>query len=49
MKSISIKDFSVKINELWDKQWFLLTSGDFEKKHFNTMTVSWGYYGYYVE
>lgn len=45
MKSIPTKDFSIKINELWDKQWFLLTSGDFEKQHFNTMTVSWGYFG----
>ncbi len=30
---------------IFDKQWMLVTSGDFEKKHFNTMTVSWGFLG----
>ena len=27
---------------VFDKQWMLVTSGDFEKQHFNTMTVSMG-------
>ncbi|HEY9113967.1 MAG TPA: flavin reductase, partial [Bacteroidales bacterium] len=45
MESIKIMEFLPKIYHLWDKQWFLLYSGDFEKKHFNTMTVSWGYFG----
>jgi flavin reductase (DIM6/NTAB) family NADH-FMN oxidoreductase RutF len=45
MKTIEIIDFMPKIFNLWDKQWLLLTSGDFEKQHFNTMTVSWGYFG----
>ena len=26
-------------------RWFLLTAGDFAKKHYNTMTVSWGTIG----
>jgi flavin reductase (DIM6/NTAB) family NADH-FMN oxidoreductase RutF len=28
--------------ELWDKTWLLLTSGDFAKGDFNSMTVAWG-------
>jgi flavin reductase (DIM6/NTAB) family NADH-FMN oxidoreductase RutF len=43
--SIPVHDFVTRIHNLWDRKWFLLTSGDIEKKHFNTMTVSWGYLG----
>lgn len=42
MKSIPTNDFIVNINKLWLKQWFLLTCGDYKKKHYNTMTVAWG-------
>jgi flavin reductase (DIM6/NTAB) family NADH-FMN oxidoreductase RutF len=45
MISIPIHDFVTRIHNLWDRKWFLLTAGDFEKNHFNTMTVSWGYFG----
>lgn len=45
MNLIKPNDFTVKINELWKNKWFLLTAGNFEKKHFNTMTVAWGYFG----
>jgi flavin reductase (DIM6/NTAB) family NADH-FMN oxidoreductase RutF len=45
MISINPQDFVVRINELWKSNWFLLTSGNFEKNHFNTMTVAWGYFG----
>jgi len=45
MKTIQPKDFVIQVNDLWANKWFLLTSGDFEKKHFNTMTVAWGYFG----
>ena len=45
MIPISTDDFTVRINELWKKKWFLLSSGDFQKNHFNTMTVAWGYFG----
>ncbi len=38
-------DFSLKINDLWDNHWFLLTVGDFASGDFNTMTVSWGSLG----
>ena len=42
MKSIAVKDFSPRIFHLFDDQWLLLACGDFKKKHFNAMTVSWG-------
>lgn len=38
-------DFNVKITDLWDNKWFLLTSGSLEKDEFNTMTVAWGSLG----
>jgi flavin reductase (DIM6/NTAB) family NADH-FMN oxidoreductase RutF len=30
---------------VFDQQWMLLTSGDFEQRLFNTMTISWGFMG----
>ncbi|MBU1677377.1 MAG: flavin reductase family protein [Bacteroidetes bacterium] len=45
MQSIPINDFLVRINDLWKNKWFLLTSGDYNSKHFNTMTIAWGYFG----
>jgi len=45
MISIPVNKFIVQINDLWGSKWFLLTSGDFKKKHYNTMTVAWGYFG----
>lgn len=40
-----IQAFIEKAHQRWGKQWLLLTSGDFEKRHFNTMTVGWGSFG----
>ncbi len=37
--------FIVNNVDLWSNKWLLLTSGDFEKKVFNTMTVGWGSLG----
>lgn len=31
--------------EIWDKTWLLLTSGDFAKGDFNSMTIAWGGFG----
>lgn len=45
IKTINPKEFVSKIYQLWDDGWFLLTSGDFVKGHYNTMTVSWGFFG----
>ncbi len=44
-KTIPVDQFVARIHHLWDKQWFLLTSGDFAAGHYNTMTVSWGSLG----
>lgn len=45
LQNIPSVDFLTRINHLFDKQWFLLTSGNFDKEHFNTMTISWGSLG----
>ncbi len=45
LKVINPLDFTAPINELWLNRWFLLTAGDFKSKHFNTMTVAWGFNG----
>ena len=45
MKRIPAGRFTTRIHQLWKDQWFLLTSGDFEKRDFNTMTVAWGFFG----
>lgn len=45
MQPIPIKKFNADSFKLWDDQWFLLTSGDYQKDHYNTMTVAWGYFG----
>jgi flavin reductase (DIM6/NTAB) family NADH-FMN oxidoreductase RutF len=42
---IPIEEFVVKPQHLWGTQRLLLTSGDFAKGHFNTMTVGWGSLG----
>lgn len=41
----NIQEFSAKIFSLWHHKWFLLTSGDFDKNEYNTMTVAWGSLG----
>lgn len=38
-------DLRMQVHDLWKNQWLLLTSGDYEKGHFNTMTVAWGSFG----
>ena len=42
---IPFDELLVKTHHLWDKQWLLLTSGDFSAGRFNTMTVGWGSLG----
>ncbi len=44
-QAISIENLLLRSYQIWDQQWFLLTAGDFSKRHFNTMTVSWGAFG----
>lgn len=45
METIDVNDFDTKIFELWGKKWLLLTSGDYSKKEYNSMTVAWGSIG----
>lgn len=45
LTQIPTKKLLAKAHALWDEQWFLLTSGDFSKNDYNTMTVSWGSLG----
>jgi flavin reductase (DIM6/NTAB) family NADH-FMN oxidoreductase RutF len=42
---ISSQEFTLRSISAWDDAWFLLTSGDFVKGQYNTMTVSWGSIG----
>lgn len=42
---IDIKHFTAQPYALFEKQWLLLTSGDFAARHFNAMTISWGSIG----
>lgn len=45
LKIIDPYDFKPQINALWNRQYMLLTVGDFKTGHFNTMTVAWGTFG----
>lgn len=42
LMQIPFEQFRPCIFDLWDRRWFLLTSGDFSSGKYNTMTVSWG-------
>ncbi len=44
-QTIPINTFSARVCGMWAEQWFLLTCGDFQSSHFNTMTVAWGSFG----
>ena len=43
--TIPVNEFNFNPFNVFDKQWFLLTSGDFSQKRFNAMTISWGSVG----
>lgn len=42
---IDLTQLRVDIHNLWNRQWFILTAGDFKQGDFNAMTVSWGSLG----
>ena len=44
-EKIEIANFEENIFSTWKDRWFLLTSGDFLKGEYNTMTVAWGSMG----
>jgi len=41
-KTINIGELGVNIFHLWEKEWFLLSAGDFLEGNYNAMTVAWG-------
>lgn len=43
--TIDLNDLKIKPHYLFDRQWALLTSGDFSTGAFNTMTIGWGALG----
>lgn len=45
LQSIEFTQFSARVFQLFDRQWMLLTGGDFAQGEFNTMTISWGSLG----
>jgi len=45
LKTISFEDFTICAHQLWNDNWFLLTSGDYNAAKYNTMTVAWGSFG----
>jgi flavin reductase (DIM6/NTAB) family NADH-FMN oxidoreductase RutF len=45
LPAIPTADFVHRSYHLWELQWLLLTSGDFEAGDFNSMTVAWGSFG----
>ncbi len=42
---ITNQEFILRSISAWDDGWFLLTSGDYKKGQYNTMTISWGSIG----
>ncbi|MBD3306431.1 flavin reductase family protein [candidate division KSB3 bacterium] len=42
---IPFEQFAVKAHARWAQQWMLLVAGDFQRDHFNAMTVGWGSFG----
>ena len=44
-KPLSFDDLCVRTHHLWNRQWLLLSVGDFAAGRFNAMTVGWGSLG----
>ena len=44
-KPVDIDKLTVQPHDLFRNQWMLVTSGDYEKDEFNTMTIGWGAIG----
>ncbi|MBI9052070.1 MAG: flavin reductase [Anaerolineaceae bacterium] len=42
---ISVDEFCIRSYQLIEKQWLLLTSGDFHEGKYNAMTIGWGSIG----
>ena len=46
LKRIAVEDFNANVFAILNQHWMLLTSGDWQGKY-NTMTISWGFLGYF--
>ena len=44
-EKIEIDNFNSNTFSLFNKDWMLLTAGNFKENKFNTMTISWGFFG----
>lgn len=44
-KKINIYHLQLKSFYLWEKEWFLLSAGNFQEGNYNAMTVAWGSLG----
>lgn len=44
-KTIAIEDFNINAYSFFEKDWLLLSSGDFSDGKYNAMTISWGSLG----
>lgn len=44
-RTIPFDRLLVRPYDLWLNRWLVLTAGDFERGHFNSMTVAWGSLG----
>lgn len=42
---LSPESLHLRVYDLWENDWLLLTAGDFQAGKFNAMTVSWGSIG----
>jgi flavin reductase (DIM6/NTAB) family NADH-FMN oxidoreductase RutF len=45
LRPIQVEQLIIRAYNLWQKQWLLLTSGDFSTGQYNCMTVAWGCLG----
>lgn len=46
LKIIPFEKLILRPSHIWSDSWFLLSSGNFQTKEFNSMTVAWGSLGY---
>ncbi|MCF6176093.1 MAG: flavin reductase family protein [Victivallaceae bacterium] len=43
--NIALDDFNTNIFKVLNKEWMLLSGGDYSSKKYNFMTISWGFMG----
>ena len=45
LQTIPFRQLIIRAHHLWDAQWLILASGDFQQGRYNAMTVAWGSLG----